>query len=48
MFGDVGRGLETLYTILLGICIVSVPLALWKAVDIVIWICNNVSVSIGR
>jgi hypothetical protein len=46
MYGDLGRGINTMFGAMLVGLIISIPLAIWKLVDIGIWIYNNVSVTI--
>ena len=46
-YGEMFKGLEQLFVGLLVTCIISVPLGLWKLVDIIIWIVKHVRVSIG-
>lgn len=46
MDGSAFRGLSEAIAFGFILLIVSVPLALWKLVDIVIWIYNNVSIVI--
>lgn len=36
---------ETLKLVLITL-IISVPLALWKLIDVIIWICNNISIGL--
>ena len=36
------RGLGDTLWFLFIVCCISAPLALWKCVDIIIWICNHV------
>lgn len=43
-FNRIGRALDVL-VVLLAICI---PLGVWKIVDIIIWLCKNVSINIGN
>ncbi len=40
----IGDGLGQLIKFLFAVCCVSVPLGIWKAVDIVIWCVHHVSV----
>ena len=42
MFPDVGKILQGL----LYIAYICVPLAVWKVIDIIIWIFNNVEINI--
>lgn len=41
--GDIGKGID----ILLWIALASIPLAIWKIVDIVVWIAWNVRITVG-
>ena len=39
------RPLEYIFWIMLAVCVISVPLAVWKIIDIIAWVVNNVSIS---
>lgn len=39
-----GRGMEAMLNGLLITCLISVPLGLWKLVEIVIWLWRHVSI----
>ena len=43
MFDGVGQAITVMMLMLL----VSVPLGIWKAVEIIIWLFRNVSISLG-
>jgi hypothetical protein len=38
------RELEKVYSAIVTLLIVSVPLAIWKVIDICVWLYNNVEV----
>jgi hypothetical protein len=40
---NVFDGLAKLIVFLFWVCVISVPLGLWKLVEIIIWLCNWVS-----
>lgn len=40
---DFGTPLKALFII----CLVSVPLGIWKMIDIIIWFFENVSITMG-
>ena len=40
------RELEKVYSAIVTLLMVSVPLAIWKVVDICVWLYNNVSISL--
>jgi hypothetical protein len=44
---SIGRGFGKAIATLFIIAVVSVPLAIWKLVDIVIWLYNNVKITVG-
>ncbi len=44
--GDIGKGIAELIFFLLIVCAISVPLGLWKLVDIVILLSHHVSLSL--
>ena len=46
MYGDMGRGIDLLFKAMLISLIVSVPLALWKLIEVGVWIWKNVSITI--
>ncbi len=39
------EGLDTFLTILLVTCLISIPLGIWKLVEIIIWIFEHVSIT---
>lgn len=41
------NGLGTFLNTVLVIIAISVPLAIWKLIDIIIWIFNNVKIQVG-
>lgn len=41
------RELEKLFQAVYIMLLISVPLAIWKLVDIVIWLYNNVKITVG-
>jgi hypothetical protein len=42
-----GKGFDELFSGLFITIIISVPLAVWKLIDILVWIYNHVNISIG-
>jgi hypothetical protein len=44
---DIGRRFGEAIATLFIITVVSLPLAIWKLVDIVIWLYNNVKITVG-
>jgi uncharacterized membrane protein len=44
--GDFGKGIGELIIFLLVVCCITVPLGLWKLVDIAIWTSHHVSFSV--
>lgn len=38
MFPEMFEGLDTLIWTLIGVCVVFVPLGIWKAAEILIWL----------
>jgi hypothetical protein len=40
------RELEKVYSAIVTLLIISVPLAIWKVIDICVWLYNNVSISL--
>jgi hypothetical protein len=48
MFGNrVGEAIESLITKLIWVAIITVPFALWKIIEITLWLFNNVTVNIN-
>jgi hypothetical protein len=41
MFEGMGSYVETLIVI----CVISVPLGLWKLIEIIIWLCKHIHLS---
>lgn len=39
------RELEKVYSAIVTLLIVCIPLAIWKVIDICVWLYNNVSIS---
>ncbi len=44
-YGEIGKGIGNLITWLFIIAAIAVPLAIWKLVEIAIWICQHVKIS---
>ncbi len=47
MYEGIGKGLSELFITMFILCCVTVPLGIWKIVDIVIWIIKHVNVSLN-
>lgn len=45
MVGDMFSGLQAIVTTLFFICLISVPLGLWKLVEIFAWLFKHISFS---
>jgi hypothetical protein len=45
MDGHMFDGIGNLIVCLCWVCAISVPLGLWKLIEIVIWLCRHVSIS---
>ena len=43
----IGKGVMDAMALLLWTAVIAVPLALWKLVEIFVWVCRHVSVSWG-
>ena len=46
MFEGIGEALGNLIKLLFILCCISVPLAIWKLVEIIIWLFSHVSIEI--
>lgn len=46
MFEGLGQGLEALYHVVKWTLIITVPLAIWKIIDVIVWLFNHIDVSI--
>ena len=46
MMGDVAKSIGDLIRGLILLCIIFVPLGLWKLVEIIIWICRHIHFSL--
>ncbi len=46
-YDRIGDGLFGLMRLFMWAATLAVPLALWKLVDIAVWVCRHVSVSFG-
>lgn len=44
--GNIGDGIDLVFRLMFYGLIVSVPLAIWKLVDVVIWIFANIEIGI--
>lgn len=44
--GGIGNAIDALWKLLLFLIIFALPLAIWKLVEIIIWIYNHISFSI--
>lgn len=42
-YGEMGKGLMAALTTLLVVCAIAVPLAIWKLVELVLWIFKHLS-----
>jgi len=42
MFEDLGR----LINMMMVSCLVFIPLGIWKLIDIIIWICKNIKITL--
>lgn len=42
VFKELAETIESGFKILLGICVVSVPLGLWKLIEIIVWLCHYI------
>jgi hypothetical protein len=47
MVSGIGDGITALLKLLLIICIVAIPFAIWKIVELIIWLINNVSIHVS-
>lgn len=45
MYHGLGEAFETLYFLVKWLLIIAVPLALWKLVDILVWLYNHVDIN---
>ncbi len=43
---DLGRAVGSLVAGLMLLAIIAVPLAIWKLIEIIIWICHHISIGI--
>ena len=43
---DIAKGLQGGFNAMLLIVAVSVPLAIWKAIDIAVWVWDNININI--
>lgn len=43
--GGIGDAIEAMFKLLIFLIIFAVPLAIWKLVEIIIWVYNHFSVS---
>jgi hypothetical protein len=41
MYGDIGNVIDGLFKVAFWALVISIPLALWKVVDIAIWFINH-------
>jgi hypothetical protein len=41
MFGEGFEMLGAMVAVLFWVAVISVPLAIWKAVEIVVWVCSH-------
>ena len=48
MFEAIGEAIESFFTIMIIIIIVAVPLAIWKTIEIIMWICQNLTITVGE
>ncbi len=46
-YGSIGDAIGGFMAAMVLLLCVSVPLGLWKLIEIIIWICHHVSISLG-
>lgn len=46
-YGRIIEGWAALFKAMVVLLIIFVPLGMWKAVELIIWLCKNVNVSFG-
>jgi len=47
MFGDLGDAIVLVWRFMIGIIFISVPLAIWKLVDIAIWLWRHIHIALA-
>jgi hypothetical protein len=45
MFQDIMDSLTNTIATFFFLCLIMFPLAVWKIIDIIIWLCNHISIS---
>ena len=45
-YGHMGYAFIGMFRLVVGLLLIAVPLAIWKLVEIVIWICHHVHVGV--
>lgn len=44
MYSEIGKAIEALFKMLFIVCCLSTPLAIWKIIDIVIWVIKHIKI----
>jgi len=48
MVEGIGRAIDDLIALMVFVCVVFVPLGLWKMIDILIWIFHHIHISYAK
>lgn len=46
MVNGIGEALDQLFASMIWVLFISIPLAIWKIIDIIVWVWNHVSIGI--
>jgi hypothetical protein len=46
MVNDIGKAFDQLFANMIVVLFISIPLAIWKIVDIVVWVLHHISIGI--
>lgn len=44
MYEGMGKAIDSMFTMIALLLFIAVPLAAWKVIDVIIWICSHVQV----
>lgn len=46
MYEGIGKAFDALFRLMSVVIIISVPLAIWKVIDIIVWICKHITIGV--
>ena len=47
MYEQIGEGLVALFKLMVALLAITIPLGIWKLIDIAVWLFRNVTINFG-